>query len=560
MLIDGQHNKVHPVVTPVSQIGNTHDTTAIASGALVSGGRGLQSSFDFTTSHDAKHVATTSADFDNSLMKRTTDTKATQIINGNQRQGHRPDDRDVQQTMVRGTGYGSNVMENSLEGGSGDLGQRQASNGYATQDDSSTMVPSTPVRATYADLYAETGLPSPRPSQSRDTATLSQATSAVNTQNVQIDNTRTRNGKIQLAQLEVPLNADALLVQKTYARIDEIGGIPRDGFVEGEELTRERRTQASINGYLDPISLASSWGPSTSTAVEENRNQLSLPNTARRKSEGASTSLLSVNTAPSQNDITRSRKASAASRAASHKSPQEEAAELRLLEKVDRYGFFTPSHLTTTSGRLVLLPKEPCSDIPKTLSINGKAKGKQRSVSGGNNTKGALASPYIHVSSMNSATHASRNGSATPQDRSRQSSLAPPSPNMSASTSLSSISSQAGLTMSQPASSGPKEPERIMKWFDEMLVPARRDQGGNVIAWTFSDKMTRNDRKLQRRIRKGIPDRWRLAAWEALLLRMQGKTQKGRDLQSLERQFYVRALQSHLSYTSAKLTQSRMEH
>lgn len=323
---------------------------------------------------------------------------------------------------------------------------------------------------------------------------------------------------------------DALLVQQTYARIDEIGGIPRDGFVEGVELTRERRTQASINGYLDPI-LAASWGPSSSS--DRLSEAPASSSTGRRKSEGASTSLLSVPEAGMRAHVARSdrsRKASAASRAASTKAPEDEEAELKLLEKVDRYGFFTPAHLTTTSGRLVLLAKGPCLDLPKKpLTSKSKAKQKKASTSGQ-----TLPSPYINLPP----------GSAHPQsidsrNNSPRTSLQPPSSQaLSTSTSLSSLRSLTGAPLAQSVNTQ-KEPNRILKWYDEMLVPARRDKGGNVAAWKLSDDIMRDEDKLQRRIRKGIPDRWRLAAWEALLCRMREKSRKGPELAYLEKRFYV---------------------
>lgn len=327
---------------------------------------------------------------------------------------------------------------------------------------------------------------------------------------------------------EEHITPDALLVQQTYARIDEIGGIPGDGFVEGVELTRERRTQSSINGYLEPL-LAASWGPSSSL----DRLSEGVNTTSRRKSEGAAASLLSVSDAM-RGDAARSqlsRKVSAASRAASSKAPEEEEAELKLLEKVDRYGFFTPAHLNTTSGRLVLLAKEPCMDIPKK-PITSKVKGKQKL-----QDLSTLTSPYITLPS----------GAGHPQGQSRnyspRTSLQPPSSqNLSTSTSLSSLRSVTGGPLAQSANTK-KEPMRILKWYDEMIVPSRRDTGGNVSSWKLSDSMVRDENKLQRRIRKGIPDRWRLAAWEALLLRMRSRSRQGPETERLERRFYVGSMQ-----------------
>ncbi|KAI0067995.1 RabGAP/TBC [Artomyces pyxidatus] len=57
------------------------------------------------------------------------------------------------------------------------------------------------------------------------------------------------------------------------------------------------------------------------------------------------------------------------------------------------------------------------------------------------------------------------------------------------------------------------ETERMEKW-GRMLEPRSRDQGGNIQTWGFNAS---KEPKLRRRVYKGIPDRWRSAAWQALL-------------------------------------------
>jgi hypothetical protein len=47
-----------------------------------------------------------------------------------------------------------------------------------------------------------------------------------------------------------------------------------------------------------------------------------------------------------------------------------------------------------------------------------------------------------------------------------------------------------------------------------MLEPRSRDAGGNIQMWGFR---TAKEHKLSRRAFKGIPDRWRSAAWLALI-------------------------------------------
>ncbi|TIB78475.1 hypothetical protein E3Q23_00805 [Wallemia mellicola] len=61
-----------------------------------------------------------------------------------------------------------------------------------------------------------------------------------------------------------------------------------------------------------------------------------------------------------------------------------------------------------------------------------------------------------------------------------------------------------------------KEMDRIEKWRD-MLQPKHRDIGSNVRLWRLKAKL--NETTLAKRLVKGVPDRWRAAAWESILLR-----------------------------------------
>lgn len=71
------------------------------------------------------------------------------------------------------------------------------------------------------------------------------------------------------------------------------------------------------------------------------------------------------------------------------------------------------------------------------------------------------------------------------------------------------------LTSLPPVSVPPKEAPRIAKW-TRMLQPLSRDIGGNVEAWTIKPS---KEHKLRERTYKGIPDRWRAAAWDLLMSR-----------------------------------------
>ena len=60
-----------------------------------------------------------------------------------------------------------------------------------------------------------------------------------------------------------------------------------------------------------------------------------------------------------------------------------------------------------------------------------------------------------------------------------------------------------------------KEVDRIEKWRD-MLQPKQRDHGSNIRLWRL--KRSYNQHILARRLVKGVPDRWRAAAWESMML------------------------------------------
>lgn len=56
-----------------------------------------------------------------------------------------------------------------------------------------------------------------------------------------------------------------------------------------------------------------------------------------------------------------------------------------------------------------------------------------------------------------------------------------------------------------------------------MLRPLSRDQGGNTQSWFLKPS---KEPKLRSRVYKGVPDRWRAAAWEFLMMRHAGMAQR----------------------------------
>ena len=352
-------------------------------------------------------------------------------------------------------------------------------------------------------------------------------------------------------------NPDALHVQRTYQRIAEVGGIPGDGFVTGVELTRERRTEASISGYLSPLMASTSSkpafarkesGPAFGNLLSVNSNAYSF---SKPQEQGQEPDFDPVSGASSRKP----------SLVPSARSVEDEAEELKLLEKVDRYGFFAPTY--AQHARLVLLSQKSCLDLPpenllkasapsrrKSSAAGGasanEARTKRRSLTGG--SPSALASPYIQLPETHS------NGAS--QESSRRSSLQPNGGSNSrvASSSNGSPSSPSRRVFSQNAagaaiipdnvssstSYSAKENTRTDKWYNEMLLPDGRDAGGNIVSWRLANE--RDDKTVLRRVCKGVPDRWRAAAWQAMINRKRkakGKSANTEDAQ-LNRRFFVR--------------------
>lgn len=54
-----------------------------------------------------------------------------------------------------------------------------------------------------------------------------------------------------------------------------------------------------------------------------------------------------------------------------------------------------------------------------------------------------------------------------------------------------------------------------------MLIPQRRQLGGNIEAWWIRPSKSG---KFRERVYKGIPDRWRRGAWDFLMARTSGMT------------------------------------
>ncbi|KAI0271485.1 rab-GTPase-TBC domain-containing protein [Gloeopeniophorella convolvens] len=86
-----------------------------------------------------------------------------------------------------------------------------------------------------------------------------------------------------------------------------------------------------------------------------------------------------------------------------------------------------------------------------------------------------------------------------------------------------------------------REDERMEKW-GRMLEPRSRDSGGNIQTWGMNPA---KEHKLSRRAFKGIPNRWRSAAWLALL---NNYSHTGKEQLQALAQEYREALEKHSAY------------
>ncbi|WRT68299.1 uncharacterized protein IL334_005275 [Kwoniella shivajii] len=143
--------------------------------------------------------------------------------------------------------------------------------------------------------------------------------------------------------------------------------------------------------------------------------------------------------------------------------------EKQFLASLDRYGFIHEPLRNRSETRLALIPTAPLTKIPK-LPSSSPLKGK----------------PPVEP-----------NSSFAPTD-SGPSARLPSSPN---------------INSSEVDRMKKKEAERVGKW-GKMMSIKNRDQGGNISQWEWRSDVDKN--KLIKRIYKGVPDRWRMAAWWTL--------------------------------------------
>ncbi|KAI0286829.1 rab-GTPase-TBC domain-containing protein [Russula aff. rugulosa BPL654] len=105
-----------------------------------------------------------------------------------------------------------------------------------------------------------------------------------------------------------------------------------------------------------------------------------------------------------------------------------------------------------------------------------------------------------------------------------------------------SASENATILPSLPPPRTPIHEEERMKKWGRMLVPRSRDVGGNIQTWAIDSE---KEHKLARRAFKGIPDRWRSAAWLAFIGKFAHADKDQLIALSIE---YREALEKHSPY------------
>lgn len=150
----------------------------------------------------------------------------------------------------------------------------------------------------------------------------------------------------------------------------------------------------------------------------------------------------------------------------------------------------------------------------------------------------ALASQHNRLATLSAAPYAILAGSSKKPPKT--SARIPTPPSDEPPRRLAHRSSSSSLLPTLSTADMELETKRIDKWAD-MLVPSTRDAGGNVMEWTVAQGWwdgrrdgTGKYRKLQRRVFKGVPDRWRRAVWGLELEKMAEEAPGRGRVQSLE--------------------------
>ncbi|TXT15638.1 hypothetical protein VHUM_00141 [Vanrija humicola] len=168
--------------------------------------------------------------------------------------------------------------------------------------------------------------------------------------------------------------------------------------------------------------------------------------------------------------------------------------ERTFLSKLDRFGFVNTSTQDRNEDRLALVPAAPLKKVPK-LRVR----------------------PSVPQPSAPPPIDPTAGGDGNT-----------PSPKLPQS---------AGPSEAEQSKHRAKERERVEKWMKMMSIK-ERDSGGNITGWGWS---ARGDgAKHPTRVYKGIPDRWRMAAWWTLAEGRASKASRMRSHSDLQADYIAR--------------------
>ncbi|KDN49252.1 RabGAP/TBC [Tilletiaria anomala UBC 951] len=355
-----------------------------------------------------------------------------------------------------------------------------------------------------------TSLPPPPPQSKPDLPRSSCATTAASFASPQRE-PLTEGGALLLSpapsyenpseQWAIPADSEGALVRKTYAYFDK-EGISGDGFVEGNEFTRQKCQVYPWERLRKASARHSAPRPSqlgAGSVWREGKLEVGLTHPDDRHHSTQSSAL----SAPATGEEDLAELASATSATTlepaaegtggeevpvTASSAEEVSSEGydELINRIDRYGFFS-SNLSTriAQGRVVVLHSAPFKKLPKVRSA--------RRV-----TSSPLATSGLDAFAADEEVNAAQKAA------------------------------EVGFSKRNSAESQLRKKElgRIAKW-EKMLVPIK---SVDEPATRFKLSANTNARKVRRRVFKGIPDRWRAAVWEALI-RQQVETLKGKGWQ-----------------------------
>lgn len=185
---------------------------------------------------------------------------------------------------------------------------------------------------------------------------------------------------------------------------------------------------------------------------------------------------------------------------------------------VDRYGFFSKDW-AGQHGRVCILPAACFEYIPSVGSYKGKGKAASAAQAARSiiaKVEAASEQPSPQTPLMSTAPSSVEGSPSLRVDHSRTTTNGSGSQGgaRSAEASSNKIDLISSLRSASQETQRSKEQERVNKWSD-MLVTAER-KGGNSVVYKIKDELQGSE-KLERRVFKGIPDRWRAGTWGALL-------------------------------------------